>query len=75
MARVLPEEGDDIVTGVRIHEGWGATLQVAVHTTLSPETPSWHALAGRISEEMAAVARRHQVRLVWDSGSSATRAL
>ena len=76
LAGVLPEEGDDLVTGLRIHEGWGATMQVAVHTALSPATPSWHALAGRISDEMASVVtRRHQVRLVWDPGPTATRSL
>ena len=72
----LPDEGDDLVTGVRIHEGWGATMQVAVHTALSPASPPWRALADRISEGMAsAVPRRHQVRLVWDPGPSATRTL
>ena len=74
LAGMLPDEGDDLVTGLRIHEGWGATMQVAVHTALSPDTPPWHAFSSRISEGMAAVVRRrHQVRLVWDPGPTATR--
>lgn len=74
LARSLPEEGDDIVTGVRIHEGWGATVQVAVHTALPPASPSWQAITVRINEGMAsAVSRRHEVRLVWDPRSSGAR--
>jgi hypothetical protein len=69
LVEALPDEGDDVLTGLRVHEGWGATVQMFIHTALAPTTPAWHDFAGRVTAGVGStVPRRCQVRLVSDRG-------
>ncbi|HVX22193.1 MAG TPA: hypothetical protein VHB02_12645 [Acidimicrobiales bacterium] len=74
VAAALPEEGEDVLTGLRIHEGWGGTVQVTIYTGLHPVTEAAEAFARRIRAAAANLPRRHELRLSWDPGPSPTDA-
>lgn len=66
VARVLPVNGDDVVTRVDVRDGWGGAVHVRVHSRLA------RAEAGSLGPELraamaAAVPGRHTVEIVWAS--------
>lgn len=69
LANVLPEDGTSPIRSLRIHDGWGDMVVVAIHTHLS--RASAHDLGTQLREsvEGALADRRHRVEIVWDSAN------
>jgi divalent metal cation (Fe/Co/Zn/Cd) transporter len=67
LADALPEEGTSPVKSLRIHDGWGNMVFVAIHTALSRSSD--HELGNRIKDsvEGALGGQRHRVEIIWES--------
>jgi RNA binding exosome subunit len=67
LADVLPEDGTSPVKALRIHDGWGNMVFVAIHTALSRSSD--HELGNRMRESVERVlaGQRHRVELIWES--------
>lgn len=66
VAGVLPPVGEDVVTRVDVHDGWGGAVHVRVHSRLCRNDSG--DFAKRLRAAMAsAVPGRHTVEIVWAS--------
>lgn len=68
LAEALPEEGEDILTGLEIRDAWGDAVLVRLHTRAT-RSPATDQLAERL--RMAVLGEvgdlRHRVEIVWGS--------
>lgn len=64
LADALPPEGNDVVTRIDIHRGWGDVIQIRIHSRLARDAE----LAGSFRRAVAAkLEARHRIEIVWAS--------
>ena len=68
LAAALPDEGNDVLTGVEIRDSWGSAVLVRIHT-LHDRSPDGLMLANdlRAAAEEALEGHRHRVEIAWGS--------
>ena len=68
VAQVLPDDGQNHLTRLDIHHGWGDTLNVRLHTTM-PQSAIGREFGVKLREAVdgALIDQRHTVEIVWDA--------
>jgi hypothetical protein len=68
LSEVLPQEGHNVLTGIDMHSGWGATIYVTVRSGIPPHEGR-DEIGNRYRMAVAAAlgSARHQIQVKWDT--------
>lgn len=69
LAGALPDEGEDLLTGLEVRDAWGGALLVRVHSAAIPAAGR-HDLGERLRRAVRSATgdRRCRIDIVWGSG-------
>jgi hypothetical protein len=67
LSEALPAKGENVLTGIEMHTGWGNTIFVTVRSDISL-LHGWDDISNRYKMAVAAAlgAARHHIEVKWD---------